>query len=418
MKFLAKSLYLLCMLVFAVGVTACSDDDKGDDTPPPPSPLTPDQHKAKLESVGKDFVAKFNAEDHRVAVEALDYLSDIIEEAGLFDEDDEIVELPDPNPVQKMLASLRAVAKDNSVNGLATLATEVDKVGLADYAGVYTYNEATTEWTKVEATGKIELKFNNGKPCVLALAFEGGKDYVYENTAVNIPAKATISLSVDAKEQIGGVIKTDLANDQKSATVSVNMSLIGGYEWELAVVAKSNLVTESYRMTKEGETLIVSDAEVSGTNLTDPDAIENNEAEDLLADGEFNFNVMGVVVKGGADIKSIIKEVDAIPESSDSKIGAQKEADIYNKNAAMALYYSDGSEKVADIKMDIVKEVDDYGTTQYDYYYTSPVLIFASDGSKYDMETYFSEANFSSLIESVRTLANKYAAMIGETVDF
>lgn len=424
MKFFAKGVYLLCMLVFAVGVTACSDDDKGGDNPPPPSPLTPDEHKAKLETVGKDFVAKFNAEDHRLAVEALDYLSSII------DRDDEDVALPEPPPMGKMLASLRSVAKDNNLNALVTLATDVDEYSLAEYAGVYTYNEGTEEWEKEEATGKIELNFNNGKVCVLAVTFGDGKDYTYENTVVSIPAKVVVSLKVANAEQIGVVINTDLADNQKSANVTAKMTLNGGYVWELAVSAKSNEVTESFKMTKNGETLINSSAKVTGSNLTDPDALENQEAEDLLADGEFSCNIMDVVMSGKGNIKSIIKEVDAITEPSDSKVGAQKEADIYNKYATMALYYSGGSEKVADVKMDICKEVDDEDyvdgyepdkekqRSSYEYYYAAPFLIFTSDGSKYDMETYFSEANFGSLIASVRTLANKYAAMIGETVDF
>ena len=189
-------------------------------------------------------------------------------------------------------------------------------------------------------------------------------------------------------------------------------------------------------MSKNGEILINSSAEITGQNLTDPNALESSEAEDLLSEGELSVNIMDVVVKGQGDIKAIIKGVDAITESSSSKTGAQKEADIYNKYASMALYYSGGSEKVADVKMDIVKDEDDNnvgydpapstgkmeqsanGSTSYEYYDTTPVLIFASDGSKYDMETYFSEANFGSLIQSVKTLVNKYAAMVGETVDF
>lgn len=437
MKFLAKGFYLLCMLVFAVGMAACSDDNKDGDTPPPPSPLTPDEHKAKLETVGKDFIAKFNAEDHRTAVETIDYLLDILETSGLFGEDDEDAPIvPDYNPMVQMLSSLRSVAKSNSLNGLTTLAAEVDKMSLADYAGVYTYNESDKDWDKVDTTGRIELIFDNGKACVLALTFEGGKDYVYENTAVNIPAKMTVSLKVAGSEQIGASVNTSLSDNQKSADVAVKMTLNGGYAWDLTLNAKSNVITEVYKMSKNGETLINSSAEITGQNLTDPDALENSEAEDLLSEGELSVNIMDVVVKGQGDIKAIIKGVDAITESSSSKTGAQKEADIYNKYASMALYYSGGSEKVADVKMDIVKDEDDNnvgyepapstgkmeqstnGSTSYEYYYTTPVLIFASDGSKYDMETYFSEANFGSLIQSVKTLVNKYAAMVGETVDF
>lgn len=432
MKFFAKGFYLFCVLVFAVGMAACDNDDKGGDNPPPPSPLTPDEHKAKLETVGKDFVAKFNAEDHRDAVEAIDYLNGIIDLLIGYDDEDfapDWGENPEP-PIGKMLASLHSVAKDNSVNGLVTLATEVEKYGLADLEGIYTYNKTTEKWDTIPATGKIELSFNNGKACLLTITFEDGKDYTYDNTVVNIPAKVNISLKVAGAEQIGATINTSLANDQKSAEVGAKMTLKGGYVWELALKANSNEVTEEYKMTKNGETLINSSAKITGTKLTDPDALQNDEPEDLVSNGEFNCKLMDdVVLSGKANIRSIVKEVDLIAEPSDSKIGAQKEADIYNKYASMALYYSGGSEKVADIKMDIVKDDDDYhigyepeigkkAQNVTEYYYASPVLIFTSDNSKYDMETYFSEANFGSLIESVRTLANKYAAMVGETVDF
>ena len=69
------------MALLAICLIACSDDDDkkdgnglddtGDYTD---SPLTPDENKAKLENIGKDFVAKINADDHKVVTTSLNDL--------------------------------------------------------------------------------------------------------------------------------------------------------------------------------------------------------------------------------------------------------------------------------------------------------------------------------------------------------
>lgn len=427
MKLLVKSRYLLYMLVLAVSMVSCNDsDDNGDNggggNGGGTSPLTPDQHKAKLETIGKDFVAKFNPNDHKVAAEALECLNEIIDAPGLFDGDDEVA-VPTP-PFQEIAATVFSVARNNNMNGLAALAAmDADEYRLSEYAGVYTYNATKKEWEKTDASNKIELKYDlNGKTCDLLLTFEGGSDYdKAEDVIVEVPEKVNFSMKVADAEQISASVVTKLTDGQKSADVAVKVSLIGGYKWELSVSAKSNIVTETYSMSKNSEVLMASVAKLTGNKLTDPDEIENGEAGDLLADGEFDFRVMDVALKGKGDIKAIIDAVDKIPDALTEKEKAQMEADAYNKYANISMSYYGDAEKVADIKMDIY--FDGTGnrynpetgkTEKVDYYYVSPCLIFASDGSKFEMETYFSEANFGSLIKSVETLVNKYADLIGE----
>lgn len=432
MKFIMKNQYLVCLLALAFGAASCGSDDKGDGGgggPLGPSPLTPDQHKAKLETIGKDFVARFNPNDHKAAVESIDYLSEIIDAPGLFDNDNSEIE---EQPIPDMLSSVRSVIRNNNMNGLAKLATEeLDEYKLSEYAGIYTYNQTKRIWEKKDAAGRIELLYNNGKANVLTLTFEGGEDYTQaEGVVVSVPAKVNLSMKVGADEQIACAIATNLSENQKTAVVSVKLSLIGGYLWELDVNARSTEVTESYKMSKSGEQLMASIAKLTGNKLTSPEDIDNGEASEMLANGEFDFRIMDVAVKGKGDIKAIIDGVDKISEKLTDEQKTQKEAEIYGQYATIELYYADKSEKVADVKVEAAHDGVNFGHYydpqtgkmehgEYEDYVLMPNLVFVSDGSKYDMETYFSEANFGSLIESVETLVNKYIDLVGEDhVDF
>lgn len=427
MNFIVKKQFLVYLMTVALGVTSCGSDDKGDNGggngggSSTESPLTPDQHKAKLETIGKDFVAMFNPNDHKAAVESMDYLSGIIDAPGLFDEKEETVYPPIPN----ILSSVRSVILHNDMNGLATFASEPDTYTLSEYAGVYTYNASKKIWEKTAATGKIELKYNNAKD-VMTLTFEGGVDYTQaEGVVVNVPAKVNFLLKVGTEEQVTCVATTSLSADQKSAEVAVKLSLIGGYVWELSLNAKNSEVSGTYKMSKNGQQLMASIAKLTGNKLTSPDDIENGEASDMLANGEFDFRIMDVALNGKGDIKAVIAGLDKIEEKLTDEQETQKEAEIYNQYVKIELYYADKAEKIADVKMRAFYDGQNWGyhynpqTGKMEYgeykdYELMPNLIFVSDGSEFSMDTYFSEANFGSLIQSIETLVNKYADIIGE----
>lgn len=81
---------LLCLALFclATGPISCGDSNTDDGTeqggggggtgpePEPGNPeITPEQHKAKLETIGKEVAAQFNPEDSKAAIESGSRLS-------------------------------------------------------------------------------------------------------------------------------------------------------------------------------------------------------------------------------------------------------------------------------------------------------------------------------------------------------
>jgi hypothetical protein len=86
---LLKSTLFCGLLLFSSSALSCSSDDDGGGnggdgggTGPEPEPgnpeITPEQHKAKLETIGKEVAAQFNPEDSKAAIESLTALEELL----------------------------------------------------------------------------------------------------------------------------------------------------------------------------------------------------------------------------------------------------------------------------------------------------------------------------------------------------
>lgn len=439
MNFLQNTKYYLYVLL-ACCLIACSDDknDKdGDDTGDyTDSPLTPDENKAKLETIGKEFVAKINASDHETVVKSLNNLTDAIDGSN-FDEllpdylqGDDFDYVYPVKPIQFL-----QVIKNNDANALMQLATKAvddDEYRVSDMEGVYTYDAKNHEWTKDIAQNKVELRYTvKGVASVFTADFSGMKDYTkVDGVIIEVPAKTEISLTVDGAKVMSFVTNIELSNDMYSAKINSTLSLNDDYSWNITADVKSEKVTSTFKMTVKEEELINGSVEVNGTKMTDPDNIEKNE-EDILSNGKIDFTIMNIRLQGEGDIKAIMNGLDEIDDmdpwdknfdEAKDKANAEKEMKLYNEKMPIAGFYVKEKQKFVDVKMGIYSEDekvyigwdqvngDQYKTVKD--WYVQPILVF-TDKSEMEFETFFTESDFSSLIKSVETLINKYTAMVG-----
>lgn len=436
MNFLQNTKYYLYILL-ACCLIACSDDknDKdGDDTGDyTESPLTPDENKAKLETIGKEFVSKINASDHETVVKSLNNLTDAIDGSN-FDkllpdylQGDDFDYVHPVNPIQ-----LLQVIKNNDANALMQLATKAvddDEYRVSDLEGIYTYDAKKHEWTTSEAKNKVELRYTvEGVASVFTADFSGMKDYTkVDGVIVEVPAKTEVSLTVDGAKVMNFVTNIELSNDMYSAKINSTLSLNDDYSWNITADVKSEKVTSTFKMTVKGEELINGSVEVNGTKMTDPDNIEKNE-EDILNNGKIDFTIMNIRLQGEGDIKAIMNGLDKIDDidpwdddftEAASKANAEKEMKLYNDYMKIAGFYVKEKQKFVDVKMGIYSEEVytgwDYENHEYETdiaWYVQPILVF-TDKSEVEFDTFFTETRFSSLISSVETLINKYTAMVG-----
>lgn len=416
---------------------ACNDDkeDNGEYTK---SPLTPDQNKAKIESIGKDFVAKINAEDHEKVVNSLKDLTEAIDGSNFEDLLPEYLQDNEDNDYFYDSYLLKRTIQNNDINALMQLATkaidEDDEYRVKDFAGIYTYNAQTQAWTKTEVNNKVELRYTmNGTTSVLSTTFDGIKTYnKVDGVIIDVPAKTEMTLTVNDEKVMNLVTNIDLANDLYSAKINCTLTLSDDYSWNVTADINPEKVAASCKMTVKGEDLINGSATVTGTQLTDPDNIETNE-ENILNNGNFEFTIMNLRLTGNGDIKALVKGMDKIKdmdpwdedytEAADKK-NAEEEMNLYNDYVKIEGFYVQEKQKFADVKMGLISEEREcyvYWDDQQERpiyekridWDIQPILVF-TDNSEVAFDSFFTESRFSSLISSVETLINKYMNMIDE----
>lgn len=431
MNFLKNLKYYFCVVIAAGCIMACSDskdkdgDGNGDYSD---SPLTPDEHKSKLENIGKDFVAKFKAEDHETVVNSLYNLSDILEGSNFDDFLPDYLQSNDYN-YPYMLTEVIRHNDANALMKLATKALEDDKYQVSDFAGIYTYNSQKRTWARTDATNKVELHYTvDGVTSVLGVTFSDITQYTKaDGIIVDIPAKTAMALTVNNQKVMSFTTDINLAKDMYSADIKSTLALGDNYTWEINASAKSDKATAAFKMTVKGEELINGTAELTGTKLTDPGYIEDN-GEDIFNTAKMDFTVMGIRMAGNADIKAIIKGEDNIGDMYPWSSNFTEAADKKNAEALMALYndymkvegfYTAEKQKFVDIKMGLTSSKvyrwnpsTDKGETVTDWD-IQPILVF-TDKSEMEFETFFTETRFSSLISAVETLVNSYIDLVGE----
>lgn len=452
MNFLKNAKYYFCALLISSMVACSSDKDdnenngggNGDgDNNYTESPLSPDENKTKLENIGKDFVAKINANDHKAVTESLYCLSNLMDDDSFdnclpdymqWDDEDFSGDVEYPiNPV-----ALANVIRNNDINALMKIATKSfdDEYKISDFQG--TYSCVNGIWTAGSGTkNKWELQYtdaeHNNTKSVLTLTYSDLKEYSkVNNTLVEVPGQMTLTLTVDGKEvlKLTNEISLTLSKDNNDkATVKCNLAINGNYNWEINASADPDKVSSTFKMSVNNEELINGSAEMTGTKLTDPDNIEANE-ENILNQGNFNLTLMNVRLTGKADIKAIIKGEEYLDDQNywesdfnedKDKLNAIAAMELYNKNMNIEGIYVKEKQKFANIK------VGTYYSEEEKYEYNGgnptyktvkdwdiePVLIF-TDNSELSFDTFFTKTGFSGLIASVETLVNKYMDIVGE----
>ena len=155
----------------------------------------------------------------------------------------------------------------------------------------------------------------------------------------------------------------------------------------------------------DGESIVSAASTFGGNHLTDPDYIYENY-ETIGGNASAVVSILNEAqLKGScSDISAMVRELDNL-EWDSSIESARQEAAIYNKYITAGLTYDNATNFVAELEV-VAYEYDEYS------FYTEPIIVFTSDGSRFSLEDYFTEENFGGLIDSFENLYNVYASYI------
>ena len=386
-------------LLFAASVAAAvmSCDNKNNGTT---ITLSPGENQQRLEDVGNRLISKFRPEVQKTLIEAVD---DFINYA--YEGDLEVLDKYADNVAGNLASVIKSAVAEYNFNSVTTLAEPGKSLyDAARVYGIYTYDG--TSWEREESSDKLEFRFNteDGKKVVATVqASKGGPELSIEGNTYVIPQNATANVSIDGKTECAITVNTQC---NFGSNVDVNISLnANGYVITESLNANSGSGSCNIDFSIDGESIVSAASTFGGNHLTDPDYIYENY-ETIGGNASAVVSILNEAqLKGScSDISAMVRELDNL-EWESSIESARQEAAIYNKYITAGLTYDNATNFVAELEV-VAYEYDEYS------FYTEPIIVFTSDGSRFSLEDYFTEENFGGLIDSFENLYNVYASYI------
>lgn len=397
-------------------------EEPGDST----SPLTPDEHKQKLENIAIEFVDEFNTEDFEALIGSLSYFED------LFEVDDELVEGPGDEYIDETTRALKSF----SVAGLINAVTRASEQFIFDINDEdFDFNGAVIDFTEESEEPSFEYDGNLGE-CVVkweesVATFAWGEtkgQYTYIDEEedveyiVKIPAYINLSLKISGVEHLNINVEPNYTDNHTYAP-KITIKLNGGYEIVCENVADNQKLSCAYSLSKNGKRLAGAVAAASIKDFTNPenwyyeyfDDYYNEYITEIapyiyfeknVTNGSIQIDILTLTLTAAGDFTGMY---DKIEELGSKYIWWDDEGNYYedqekayyndlceliNNTVEFIALYNDTNEKIADIKVQPRRSVYDEGDIDYEI---DLVLVFP-DGSKHVMQDYFTADSFEDLM--------------------
>lgn len=374
------------------------------------SPLTPDEHKQKLENIAIEFVDEFNTADFEALIGSLSYFEDF------FEVDDELVEGPGDEYIDETTRALKSF----SVAGLINAVTRASEQFIFDINDEdFDFNGAVIEFTEVSEKPSFENNGNLGE-CVVkweesVATFAWGEtkgQYTYIDEEedveyiVKIPAYINLSLKISGVEHLNINVEPNYTDNHTYAP-KITIKLNGGYEIVCENIADNQKLSCAYSLSKKGKKLASATATASVNGLTNPDNLYDEYFFEEVTNGSIQIDILTLSLIAAGDFTGMYDKI----EELDSKYICWDDEGNYYEDQEKAYYndlcelinntvefialYNDTNEKIADIKVQPRRSVNDVdGDIDYEI---DLVLVFP-DGSKHVMQDYFTADSFEDLM--------------------
>lgn len=409
---------------------------------------TPGELQDYLEKTGNEFLTYFNPEDSRALVTSI---TDLANNGGFDFELEESTRVANVknanNPIKQLLTSVMGVARF-SPKSAARLSTQLifpeegESYNLDDYKGKqYQFNNQTGLWreTSLGNVNKMVAKWDNTVATLTwtegTSSWEGNVSLDYMAKVKNIPSKLNLEVKIGSTKHFTTTVDVKVPSNYEIDTNTV-VWLKGEYGFTVVVKADRKGVDGSVVISKGSVKLASGGGKVAINDLTDSDNWWTEYTEqwfdgyqwhtetytdfnwdypvDQVKTGQGYATILDVTLEATGNLRSIIDEGNNI-EDIYSRDGARLFCNHINSNASAALYYTSAKKKMADVKAEPMPY--EYWTWENGYeqmkteYEPMPVLIF-TDGTKFAVDEYFTEASFGNLIDAAEELWDRYYNLV------
>ena len=472
-----KWIAVLCAAVVSMGFASCGGDDKANPSNPE-TPITPDEPAAEnamspadqkeyLETVALEFMNMMPSSDFRDIGELAKHIKNTYGNSY------------DWSTVEDWAKDAFDAARE--ALGTKTTETKTEERGNYIYKDNYIYTNykalllasnfvghftATNgRWILTQAN---DLQFiftdNHNKQCVLTVETSGNIKKVYAfnlhnrtdrsfssegNTYINnryydrtqctigVPERVIVTLTQGGSQVVKTTVNVDLGSisgeefdiSKNSITVSVLTELNNGYRFDVSQIAytANTKASISFVMSKNGTSLITMGAaadvlDIPSVNISafSSKSYDDKDYDFDKANGKnafVKFDILGKVQFQGT-LSDVRKFSDYLKSAKDNNTDEANYKSYINQANALAdvnLFYDGKNVKQAAVKLEPFADENWNGRTKWE---TEPVIYFY-DGSSYStFKAFFNETDFKKTIDTFKTLANQYANLVGERINW
>lgn len=456
-----KMNFRLMAMVTLVAATlaSCGDDSPSNEPSQPVTPvtpttdnaMTPDEQKSRLEQVALEFMDLTPSSDFEQIADLGDYMRNNYGENYDWESVGEWA-------IDLWTKTRKAVgtSSDQDRWGYNYVYTNYEAVILAsNFTGHFTASNG--KWVRTDASD-LQFIFNDqkGQQCVLSLVtsgnvkrvhafdieeydhYEGSTEY-YDRTqnTVGVPENVVVMLTQGGKQ----VLKTSVTIDLNSITdnefnltkgnitASVTQEFNNGYRIAVSQVAYTagTQASASCVVTKNGKTLVTAAAAGSLSDIPDCNVsafsasnfdIDNYDTESANSKSPYvKLDILGKVQIQGkvSDVRKFVDYLNKADDSSDTESTFKSYINQANSLLDVNIFYDGTATKQASVRLEPFVEDSWNGRT---YWTAEPVICFF-DGSSYStFEAFFNDTDFKNTIDSFKRLANRYAGLVGESIDW
>lgn len=460
-----KTLFIVTM---AAGILAVSCDSLGGGKNDDATPLTPEENRAKLEEIGLEAINMASPDKQADLLQVIDKFAEYVGEYNLkfdYNDDPSYRKLSPVMPVDALLKPVQAFCKTGNPYNLTKAVTEDSYVYEAGRAyGIYEFTGKG--WKYEDSADRLSFIFPcDGQEAVATVMCSGqeyryeyqyewsdwkgsyeGDEFIYEEVEhreiydITVPAKVRATVTLDGRTLLDVEIN---GSYEEGSAVSQTLSLTaGGYDVAMTLDIDNSSISQKLTFNIDGTSFITSDVTAKGTGLCSVESYENN-IEEMFSSAEVTATLLDLEIHAvsGSNISIFIDELQALEEKADNNWTDNREilepdtnmpywgSEKYNQeycaliNDAIAITASySGHKPFADLKLKAMftdnLHFSDWYYTERGYYTTqwrtfsgyepTAIIKFRNDGAEFDITDYFSEEQFSTVIDASETLSERY----------
>ena len=407
-----KLIYLASCLTLVSAITSCKKEAVNPTTNNGNGAAityTPEQNKSNLQQTGLDAMKEIDEAKNMKVIDNLIYFSELVDINDPMESTKASTLMPiimvnaltkfketgNHEFIYSAMKQTKSLSSDTSVESLFN-----------NNKGIYSWNESEKKWDKTTSNSLIfkfpATKQNSGNNATYTI------DYTpYTGTAAatelkgNMPSSLTAKLDIDNTNYLTFGFNANYDSEGIPTAITSNLK-VENFNFGLAMTSSASEVSSKFSFTHLDKIVVAMGCTFKGDFLkSNLENLENNitkteDANKLVTSMSAYFQILNVKLESSADVQAFTDAIKA-KGGSDNINNDSEWTSLINKYLITSIFYTDKNAKIGSGEMYMKPYTETYtvwengvAVQKTENKEDTSIRIVFEDGSKIDLETYFS----------------------------